>query len=185
MTIRLMAVAVLALALTAPRAFAEMTHNHGTAYQGHVPVGIELLEPGQGAFASISEVVTSLRKSPRTDWSRIDIDALRAHLVDMDMLVSHANTETQNIKGGVAIRITLDGSAAGAASRMVPAHAPVLAAETGWHSTVTEESGGLLWTVSSKKNAQQIRALGFFGLMAVGDHHRDHHLKMATGVAAH
>jgi hypothetical protein len=68
---------------------------------------------------------------------------------------------------------------------MVPAHAPVLAAETGWQSSVTEGSGGLVWTVAAPEDEAQIRALGFFGLMALGDHHRDHHLGLATGSVQH
>jgi hypothetical protein len=31
----------------------------------------------------------------------------------------------------------------------------------------------------------RIQALGFFGLMATGDHHRMHHIAMAKGEAAH
>ncbi len=185
MALRLLTLAALALLAPGSEATAQMTHNHTGSHQGHDPAAIILQEPGQGAFASISEVVTALLNSPQTDWSKVDIDGLRAHLVDMDMLVTYAITKTQHIEDGVAIRITLDGPGAGAVSRMVPAHAPVLTTETGWHSSVTEEPDHLIWTVTSKKDARQIRALGFFGLMAVGDHHRAHHLMMATGDAAH
>lgn len=164
---------------------ADHTMDHTADHSMQMPNGITLSEPGQGAFAALSEVVSALRNAPETDWSRVDIAALRDHLVDMDMLVTHAVVDASSVDGGVAIRIDLAGQGGGAASRMVPAHAPVLAMETGWNSHVTKADDHLIWTVTSTENARQIRALGFFGLMAVGDHHRDHHLKMAVGIDAH
>ncbi len=172
------------VALVASPAMAQTAHNHSSAHTGHLEA-TTLSEPGQGAFAAISEIVSLLESSPSTDWSKVDLDGLRAHLIDMDMLMTHSVVETSPIESGLQMRISLTGEGGPAASRMVPAHAPVLAAETGWKSSVNQDGEVIVWTVTSKKNAQKIKALGFYGLMAVGDHHREHHLQMATGQNMH
>ncbi len=41
-------------------------------------------EPGQAAFAAIQEIVARLQADPRTDWSKVDVDALRQPLINMD-----------------------------------------------------------------------------------------------------
>lgn len=69
--------------------------------------------------------------------------------------------------------------------RMVPAHAPVLAAETGWNSVARDDGTELVWRVTSTSDEVKIRALSFFGLMATGNHHREHHLALARGQAPH
>jgi uncharacterized protein len=83
--------------------------------------------------------------------------------------------------------ISRSGRPGEAASRMVPAHGPVLAGETVWSSIVVSNEGLITWTVTDPKDddVSQIRSLGFFGLMATGDHHREHHVAIAKGVSAH
>jgi len=144
-------------------------------------------EPGQGAFAAIAEFVEILRADPVSDWGKVNIDALRAHLVVMNALVLSAVVETEPRPDGLAMRVSLTGPAGDAAMRMVPAHGPVLAAETGWTSDVEFGAEALLWTVTDPvgKYASQIQALGFFGLMATGDHHRAHHIAIARGETTH
>ncbi len=145
------------------------------------PAGALPAEPGQGAFAAIAEIVAMLMADPATDWSRVDIDGLRQHLVDMDSLVTQARVSTAPVPDGAVFTIALKGPGGAAAGRMVPAHAPVLAAETGWTSRAERQGDRIVWTVTAPGAAEPIRALGFFGLMAVGDHHRRHHLAMARG----
>lgn len=41
-------------------------------------------ETGQSAFAAIQEIVAMLEADPKTDWSKVDIEALRQHLIDMN-----------------------------------------------------------------------------------------------------
>ena len=143
-------------------------------------------EPGDSAFAAISEIVVILSGDPETDWSRVDIDALREHLVDMNQLVLGASVRTETLPDGLRMRIGTTGRAGEAASRMVPAHGPVLAAETGWMSDVTRDGTEIVWTVKGRQeDVARIRALGFFGLMATGDHHRAHHLALARGEPVH
>lgn len=143
-------------------------------------------EPGQAAFAAIAEIVVMLRADPRTDWAQVNIGALRDHLSDMNLLVLETKAHATPVPGGLEIEVVFEGPGGAAARRMVPAHAPVLAAETGWTSTVSRQNErGLIWTVVSGDSETQIRALGFYGLMALGDHHREHHLGIARGTISH
>ncbi|VVS96560.1 conserved exported hypothetical protein [Roseovarius sp. EC-HK134] len=97
-------------------------------------------EPGDASFAAISEIVKILAQDPDTDWERVDIDALRVHLVDMTQLILGASVETEEIPNGLRMTISQSGRPGEAASRMVPAHGPVLASETGWSSTVVSKA---------------------------------------------
>jgi len=144
-------------------------------------------EPGDGSFAAIIEIVAMLSADPDTDWTRVDIDGLREHLVDMNQLVIGASVRSEPLPEGLRMRIGTSGRPGKAASRMVPAHAPFLVAETGWQSEVARDGNEIVWTVTAADagDVARIQALGFFGLMATGDHHRMHHLSMARGEAAH
>ncbi len=165
------------------------THGHGgtaehdaTAHGGATPQ-----EPGQGAFAAIAEIVAILRADPETDWSRVDLDGLRRHLLDMDDLITGTTVEQTPVGNGVRMRLDTTIAANAAASRMVPAHAPLLGEETGWSSSVAVGDGEIAWTVTGTTpgDIATIRGLGFFGLMATGAHHQTHHLMMARGHMAH
>ena len=46
--------------------------------------------PGQDAFGAIQEVVQILQSDPKTDWSKVNIDALRQHLIDMNEVTLRA-----------------------------------------------------------------------------------------------
>ena len=190
---------VIAQLITAP-AFAQSasqshatTHVPGTHVPGMTHDGMQTsdtdvvlpTEPGQGAFAAISEIVTILRADPATDWATVDITGLRNHLVDMDGLVSDSIITSRKVPGGLEFSVDLGNPGNKAASRMVPAHAPFVHTETGWNSLVSKDGDTLIWVVTSNTDELQIRALGFFGLMATGDHHRAHHLAMARGNSAH
>lgn len=184
-------IVALCAVLTPTAMLAQQAHTHSTMthQQGHTaPMAeVSLNEPGQGAFAAISEIVASLSADPTTDWSKVDIGALRAHLVDMDLLITHAKVTETALEDGIEMRMALEGPGGGAAGRMVPMHGPILAMETGWNSELAREDGALVWRVTgwSAQDAQMIHALGFFGLMATGDHHRAHHMGLATGAGMH
>lgn len=169
--------------------WAQSTHTHeammdNPAMQHQVEMG-GVAEPGQGAFAAIAEIVTLLRQDPATNWKYVDIDGLRTHLVDMDVLMTDTIVSTVQITNGIEMTIQLGDRAGEAARRMVPAHGPVLASETGWVSEVEETKTTLIWRVVSAPEAHVISALGFYGLMAVGDHHTVHHLSLAQGKMVH
>ena len=47
---------------------------------------------GQDAFGAIQEIVGILEADPNTDWSKVNISALREHLVDMNEVTLKAVT---------------------------------------------------------------------------------------------
>ena len=144
-------------------------------------------EGGQSAFAAIAEIVAMLEADPHTDWSRVDIDALRDHLVDMDNVTLHARVTPTSVPGGARFDVTGDGAVRDSIRRMTNSHAAMVAGETGVHANVEEIPSGVAMTVTSADPAiaQRIRALGFFGVMTEGVHHQLHHLMMAKGEMHH
>lgn len=146
-----------------------------------------LLEPGQGAFAALSEIVRVLEADPDTDWSRVDLAGLRAHLVDMDRLVTATVVSEEHLPNGLRAIATGDPETVATLRRMVPAHARQLERDDRWSVSVSETAEGMALQVTSEDPAvvRRISGLGFFGLMASQDHHREHHLMMALGEDAH
>lgn len=178
---RMILAALVALAALSTTGIAQNAgHAHGAEAPAPHPT-----EPGQGAFAAIAEIVAILAADPATQWEKVDIAGLRDHLVDMDNLVTHTSVTERPIAGGLEISIDASTATGDAARRMVPAHSGILRAETGWQSEVREKGSTLVWSVTSANDAERIRALGFFGLMATGDHHRAHHLALARGTQPH
>ena len=144
-------------------------------------------QSGQSAFAAIEEIVTILESDPETDWSQVNIRALREHLVDMDALTLGASVSTK-VKGeNISFIATGSGTALRALHNMVPAHAHELNKMSKWSANGVKTPDGAILTITptSKSDIQKIEALGFFGLMATGGHHQPHHLGMATGKMIH
>ena len=144
-------------------------------------------EPGQGAFAAIAEIVALLEADPDADWSKLDVAALREHLVDMNELILNAVARQEPIPGGLRITVTGEGRTLRAIRNMVPAHGAELAKIGGWQVEAAAQGEGARLTVTSTDPGQQarIRGLGFFGLMATGAHHQAHHWAIATGQPVH
>lgn len=131
----------------------------------------------------MTEIVGLLREDPDTDWQRVDIPALRKHLVDMDVLIMDTFVETKISGSIVAFSISGDDRTVQAIHRMVPAHAPFMDAATGWTTSVEVETTGATMMIEGDVDA--IEALGFYGVMTIGAHHQEHHLAMAAGFMAH
>jgi hypothetical protein len=144
-------------------------------------------EAGQSAFAAIGEIVLLLQADPETDWSKVDIDALREHLVDMNELTLNAIAREEPIPGGLQIEVTGEGRTLRAIQNMVPAHAAELAKVDSWQVEAATRGNGarLIVTSTDARQEAQIRGLGFFGLMATGAHHQTHHWAIATGQPMH
>jgi predicted RNA binding protein YcfA (HicA-like mRNA interferase family) len=142
--------------------------------------------PGQQAFGTIQEVVRILETDPATDWSKVNISALREHLIDMDEVTLRARASERALADGVEITVTGEGRTLGAVKRMVPAHAHELAA-LGWGARTEELPNGvkLVVTASDPRQVVKIKALGFMGIMVQGAHHQMHHLMMAKGEFTH
>lgn len=165
-----------------------MAHGSLSAPDGPEFTGApSLTEPGQGAFAALSEVVRVLEADPDTDWSKVDLAGLRDHLRDMDRLVSDAMASEEPLPDGLRVSVTGDAETIGTVQRMVSAHAAQLASDERWKVRATENAGGAELVVTSDDPVvvARIRGLGFFGLMASQDHHREHHMMMARGEDMH
>jgi len=143
--------------------------------------------PGQDAFGAIQEIVAQLDSDPTTDWSKVDLEALRQHLIDMSEVTLKADAAPKRIDGGLAITVTGNGRTVAAIQRMVPAHAQEINGANGWSARTEPLAKGVLLVVTAKdpKEEQRIRGLGFIGIMVTGSHHQAHHLAMARGSLAH
>ncbi len=175
-------------------AFAQTNHTgHGEGMghsaHGQVPAAASpiLSESGQGAFAALSEVVRVLETDPDTDWTQVDLTGLRSHLVDMDRLISDSVVVETNLPDGISAIATGTAETRETLRRMVPAHAAELARDDRWAVAAvnTAEAIELRVTSDDPYVVARIQGLGFFGLMASQDHHREHHLRMALGEDAH
>ncbi len=141
------------------------------------------IEPGQGAFASVAEIVAMLTNDPATDWDKVDINALREHLIDMDELILKASATTKVHADKIVFTVTGTGRTLQAIRTMVPAHSGVLDKTTAWNVVGEATDTGAIMTISSKNQIalKVVKALGFYGVMATGAHHQPHHLAMAKG----
>jgi hypothetical protein len=145
------------------------------------------LKPARARSRRLRKIVALLEADPNTDWSKVDIAALREHLVDMNELILNAVAEEEPIPGGLRITVTGEGRTLRAIRSMVPAHAVELAKIEGWQVEAVARDSGAMLSVTSADPEQEarIRGLGFFGLMATGAHHQAHHWAIATGQPMH
>ena len=138
--------------------------------------------PGQDAFGSIQEVVQMLEADPATDWSKVNIAALREHLVDMNEVTLRAAASERMLDNAIEIAVTGEGRTLEAIKRMVQAHVRELK-ETGWNAKTEELPNGVKLTVTASEAQPlgKLKALGFIGIMVQSGHHQPHHLMMAKG----
>ena len=143
--------------------------------------------PGQDAFGAIQEIVQILDGDPKTDWSKVDLEALRQHIIDMNEVTLRADAAPKQIDGGLEIAISGTERTLIAVQRMIPAWAQTMNGHQGWTTKAASLPNGELLTVTATdpKEAQHIRGLGFIGLLASGSHHQPHHLAMAKGEFDH
>src|SRR4029078_9236077 len=98
--------------------------------------------PGQEAFGTIQEVVQILEADPTTDWSKVNIAALREHLIDMHEVTLRAVATERALENGVEIAVTGEGRTLEAIKRMVPAHVGELV-KIGWNAKTAEIASGV------------------------------------------
>ena len=144
--------------------------------------------PGQSAFGAIRDVVRALESDPKTDWSKVNLEALRQHLIDMDDVTMRSEVAQRPIAGGLQMDITGTGRTTLAIRRMVTSHGAMLEQSSDYHASVAEIPSGVRLSVTSRNpqnsNAvARIRGLGFAGLLTEGDHHAQHHMALARGDA--
>jgi hypothetical protein len=145
---------------------------------------------GQDAFATIAAVIGQLEADSTTDWTRVDIAALRRHLQAMNDVTLHAVATQTNVPAGARMDITGDARVAESIRSMLRAHAPELDALRIYRATVDDIPGGVRLTVRASDpndahTVAKIRALGFAGLLTQGAHHAEHHVMIAKGMHDH
>lgn len=143
--------------------------------------------PGQAAFGAIQEIVRILEADPTTDWSKVDLEGLRQHLIDMNEVTLEADAVSKPVEGGLQMEITGSGRTLAAIQRMAPNHARAINGLNGWRAETESLPNGVLLTVtaSDAKEIAHIRGLGFIGILVSGSHHQLHHLAMAKGEMTH
>ena len=171
----------------APRLLAQSHDAHSDMQTMHHAEGAGVVPtmPGQDAFGTIQEIVQILEADPKTDWSKVTLEALRQHLIDMNDVTLKAEAAPKLVDGGLQMAVTGKGRTIEAIQRMVTAHAHEMDRThlNGWSAKTEKLPNGVVLTVTSAnaKEVSHIRGLGFIGIMVSGPHHQPHHLAMARG----
>ncbi len=160
---------------------------HGSMHGSMTGHGSMPKSGGQDVFTAIKEIVSILEADPNTDWSKVNISALREHLVDMNMVMTAPSAVQINIPGGISADVTGRGRTYNAIVNMIKPHSAQLADIPKWNVVIKDIDNGMRLTVTSDDVSEQarIRGLGFYGIMTAGGHHQPHHLGMATGQMVH
>ena len=154
-------------------------------------LSMQLKEAGNDAYGTIQEVMYKLQENKNTNWSKVNLEALRLHLIDMyDMTFSVNVIEQKHITNGLAIRVMPTTSRSSIALKKIfSAHAGMLEKESGFNVGITHDKEydvySLKVTTNNKNRIDEIRGLGYIGLMAYGKHHQPHHWAIATGSNPH
>lgn len=168
---------VLCLVIGHPVRAQTHSHNHDTP-----PV-----EVGQSTFAAIAEIVETLMADPKTDWTKVDIPALRRHLIDMHEVTMNAVVATTVNGRTVLFRASGAGRTVEAIQRMLVAHAGSRDLPEGWTliAVVVSDGAELTVTTDDADDLRIVRALGLIGVLALGPHHQKHHSLIARGHLHH
>ncbi len=148
-----------------------------------------LKEAGNALFGTIQEAIKNLDADPKTDWSKVDLEGLRQHLIDMENFAKFVDiVASKDIEKGTEIIIKATTPAAQASlTRALSAHPGMLKQESGWDMVAKADGDKYILTIETSKPDEvvRLRALGYIGVMALGDHHQVHHWGMASGNNPH
>ncbi len=180
---------LVSLCLSATFAFAQdANHSHMKNLDHSSMMGsLEPRETGQSAFAAIQEIVTILNADKATDWSKVNIEALRQHLVDMNDVTLATTVELVDQGNSLKFIVTGKGTVRDSIRRMIIAHAATMNGVDGWGFLGEPTLEGAELTVSPPNTdaKTKLRGLGFIGIMSIGMHHQQHHLMIARGLEPH
>jgi hypothetical protein len=208
-TLVAVALVIQAVSAQSPPAQQAPAHNHGAApaetqaAPGNQPAmshermhaehmarmhAVEPSLPGQDTFGAIAEVVRLLDADPKTDWSKVNLERLRQHLIDMNEVVLRSAVTQSPVPAGLAMEVRGAGRTTEAIRSMVVPHAVELDRMPQWSAKAETMPDGVKLTVTAKeagdaKTIARIRGLGFIGLLTEGAHHGPHHLAIAKGQA--
>ncbi|MDZ7657716.1 hypothetical protein [Fodinibius sp.] len=159
----------------------------GTAYGQHNmhQNSTPLTEPGNDIFGTIQEVVQKLEANPDTDWSQVNLEALRQHLLDMKAFTEEVEILSKDqIEKGIAITVRPHSErAVQALEKLFSMHPDMIKKEKGWDMNAKQNGNNwmITCTTNNESEVQKIRALGYIGLLSEGAHHQLHHWMIATG----
>jgi hypothetical protein len=181
---------VAAVCLVGPHALQAQHHRAGGADSSAVRTPHTTLHaPGESVFGAVQEALRRLEADPNTDWSAVDVDALRQHLIDMHHVAMHVAVERKApVDGGLRLRVRPTTEAARASlDRVLSAHPSMLKQETGWTMDVETDGASYVLRVTTEDTAEvaKLRALGYMGLLAYGQHHQRHHWHLVRGQNPH
>jgi hypothetical protein len=182
----------IAMTIVMPMASAHMHHANmsHTAMMGHniAPTQVVLTESGTDPFATLQEVIAALESNTNTSWEKVNIEALRLHLVEMQDMTINVDVKQRNIDNGFqAVVLPTTSRAVKSLTRVLSGHPAQMKAETGWDMQVQINNSVFTLTVTTDnaKDVAKIRGLGYIGVMAYGNHHQPHHWAMASGDNPH
>ncbi|MHB1328330.1 MAG: hypothetical protein ACYC2K_09025 [Gemmatimonadales bacterium] len=176
---------LLLMAAAAPLAAQNHRHTPGMTHPG-----IEAKEGGQAAFAALAEVVRILESDPETDWSKVNLEGLRQHLLDMDDVTLRSLITTRTVPGGIDAEVTGTGRAVASIQGMLRNHAEFMNVQSAFRATVTPTATGARIAIRAAKPSDaaavtKLRGLGVIGWLALDAHHTTHHLALARGTMTH
>jgi hypothetical protein len=176
-TLAILATALLIAGVSAQ----EMTHDMGAPAGSQTHKMPTLL--GQDAFGTAQEIVHILEDAPNTDWSKVNMDRLREHLIDMDEVALRANAAVTALPDGIKVHVSGNGRTLEAVQRLIPTQTKELNQLGKWRLATDLVSDGVILTVEATdpKEVLKIKGLGYFGVITSGSYHQMHHLMMATG----
>jgi hypothetical protein len=145
---------LLAIAFVAAPLYAQMSMMDHNDHDGPIPK-----QPAQAAFASIAEIARILKADSTTDWSKVDLEAVRQHMIDMDAVTMRAQVKQHSIPGGVTMAVTGDAQVAASIKRMLTSHAGMLDQDPRYRATVKPLANGVEFTVSgAEESPDHLRA---------------------------
>ena len=123
------------------------------------------------------------RGRSRTDWSKVNISALREHLIDMDEVTMRAQRDRAATRQRTRDYRHRARVARSARSSAWCRRTLMSSLRSGWDATTEDLPNGvkLIVTASDPRQVVKLKALGFMGIMVQGAHHQTHHLMMAKG----
>ena len=144
---------------------------HG--HHGMHNMSTKLTEAGNDAFGTLQEVLQQLIADPKTDWSRVNLEALRQHLADMrNFTLDIEVLEQTPIPNGVRAVVSPNNKRVSESlTRVFAAHPAQLEIETGWKMIAKQQGKVFNVTITTEKpeEVSKIRGLGFIGAMAWGN----------------
>jgi len=192
MHLRKLSLSIVAMIIAIPMASAHMhrANMSHAAMMGHntALTQVVLTESGTDPFATLQEVISALEANSDTNWDKVNIEALRVHLVEMQDMTINVDVKQQHIDNGFQAVVTpTTNRAVKSLTRVLSGHPMQMKVETGWDMQVQNNNGVFTLTVTTKKahDIAKIRGLGYIGVMAYGNHHQPHHWAMASGENPH